>query len=567
MGLFAGCNTTPDPTDAPGNDGTQAPTDGATNAPTDAPTDAPEDPTEEPVAAMPEDAATTVYFKTGLNMNNAENGFSSSFTGVGFQVYALFERLIAWDNDAQAWNGMLAESWDVSDDGMTWTVKLKKDHKFHDGEPVTADDVVFTYNYAVKAGAFRVNLCTSIEGYDAVKAGEADAMTGVIKVDDYTVQFKLAKANALFIDTLGTTCFSILPEHLCKDIEPTNFNDSEFWHNPIGSGYFKVGETKFPDYAVLVANTDYEVQPGFEKILLRNAGEGAIQAGEAYWGMNVSQESKELLETETSDLYWYQPATTYRRYFEFNWSGKAGDTTTHPSLANAKVRKALEMLIDKESITYLFGDTATALTSEINPNHFLYNTDLPAFQRNVEEAKKILDAEGFDYSTPIRLYSDYTDQTTTDLFELVKQNFAEAGVTLEYKQDSNWELFFTAYDYDMVYNAGMNRNPIEFYNQMTIAGRSIYTADYLPDDPAVEAMVKERYDDLVAKYMATTDAAEQKTILDQLQYNAYEDTFRICLYAVENYNWYNAAHVSGFPEFARDYEEIIDLEFENWSVK
>jgi len=563
VGLFAGCNTTPDPTDAPGNNPTEAPKD-PTEAPED-PTEAPEGPTEEPEAARPE--GDRIYFKTGLSMNADETGLSSSFTGAGIHLSMIFETLLAYDYDTRNYEPMLAESYEVSDDQLTWTVKIKKDHKWHDGEAVTADDVVFSYNFAILGNNYRASQCTALEGFEPAKNGEADSVTGVTKVDDYTVAFKLAKPDALFINALASKAFTILPEHLCKDIKATDFAMSSWWAHPVGSGAFKVLETKYPDYVVLERNDEYEKPAGFEYVLCRNAGENAVQAGEYYWGINVSPEAMELYQMENEDIVSYQPQTTYRRYFEVNWSGKAGDKPTHPSLGNAKVRKALDMAIDKESITYLFGGVAFALNGELPDGHPLKNDNIAPFQRNVEEAKKILEEEGFDFATPIRVYTDYTDQTTTDMMELIKQNWAEVGVTMEYTQDGNWEFFFDNYDYDMVYNAGMSVNVIDYWKSLGIAGRSVYTCDYLPDDAAVEDYVRSRYDALVDKFVATADPAEQKAILDQLQVYSDEDMFRLCLYNVNNYGWYNGAHVEGWPEYSRDYEEYINYKWHQITVK
>jgi len=560
VGMCAGCNSIPEETKAPTDPQKPAQTPPWSSAD---PSGATGDP-EASEAARPADG---IYFKMGLPSNATATGLISSFASGSMYLRMVFETLLTFDTDMMEWVPHLAESYEVSDDGLTWTVELKRGHKFHDGKAVTADDVVFTYNWAIRGNNIGANLASSLEGYAAAKNGEVDTVTGITRVDKYTVQFKLAKPDSLFINALANTCFSILPEHLCKHIDPTDFALSEFWAKPIGSGAFKVGETRYPDYVVLEKVPDYYRPAGFDKVLLRDAGEGGVQAGEYYSGTNIDQEAKELLEKENADLYFFQPNTSYRRYLEFNFSGKAGDRPTHPSIANARVRKALGMLIDKEAITELFGDTAIALTTELNPNHYLCNNDIPAFRRDVETARVILDAEGFDYATPIRLYSDYTDQTTTDMFELIKQNWAEAGVILEYTQDENWELYFEEYDYDIVYNAGMSVNVIDFWKTLSVDGRNAYTEDYLPDDAAYRDYVASRYDALVDQFVATTDPVEQRNILFQLQAFSDEDMFRIPLYCVENYHFYNAAHVSGMPEYARDYESVVDLKLENWMVQ
>ena len=75
---------------------------------------------------------------------------------------------------------------------------------------------------------------------------------------------------------------------------------------------------------------------------------------------------------------------SYQRWFMINQSGVAGDGTSHPSLGNARVRQAINMLLDKQAIAAFYGEGAEPLTGHLNSSNPNYNTDLPTWERDVE---------------------------------------------------------------------------------------------------------------------------------------------------------------------------------------
>ena len=105
----------------------------------------------------------------------------------------------------------LAESWDISDDGTVYTFHLRKDVKWHDGEPFTADDVVFTLTSLAHPDYVGGNegRVMDIVGAAEVQAGTATEVSGLKKVDDYTVEITLKAPNAAFMANMYT---AILPE-------------------------------------------------------------------------------------------------------------------------------------------------------------------------------------------------------------------------------------------------------------------------------------------------------------------------------------------------------------------
>ena len=135
----------------------------------------------------------------------------------------------------------LAEKYEVSPDGRTYTIKIRLDAVWHNGGPVTVDDVVFTFE-AIKNIKY--------------KSPWRDAFTGVeiSKVDDKTIRFNLAEPYAAFLDLLN---FGILPQELWQQIEPASANLAELNLKPVGSGRYKfksLVKDKFGNIRIYIFN-------------------------------------------------------------------------------------------------------------------------------------------------------------------------------------------------------------------------------------------------------------------------------------------------------------------------
>ena len=135
----------------------------------------------------------------------------------------IFSSLVNYDLKSKL-KSDLAVTWKASDDGKVYTVVLRKDARWHDGAPVTADDVVFTVNL------MKNPLARSQQYFDGTWRGIT-----VTKVDDYTLTFTLPSPYAPFGQALN---FGVLPEHELKNISPSRLRESAFNRKPIGSGPF-----------------------------------------------------------------------------------------------------------------------------------------------------------------------------------------------------------------------------------------------------------------------------------------------------------------------------------------
>ncbi|MEA4899228.1 ABC transporter substrate-binding protein [Bacillota bacterium Meth-B3] len=184
--------------------------------------------------------------------------FETPFFNPGFLMSqkVLFDRLIVADENLSPLTGGLASDYRLSEDGLTFETTLRDGVKWHDGEPITAEDVRFTVELATKVQTNPVILTTfkALEGYEAYASGAAEHIEG-ISIDGNKLTFRFARVNPNILLTF--TQFAPMPQKYFENVDPALFQQAEFWQFPIGSGPFKLSEVKMNEYAVYVPFEDY----------------------------------------------------------------------------------------------------------------------------------------------------------------------------------------------------------------------------------------------------------------------------------------------------------------------
>ena len=195
----------------------------------------------------------TMYTNTGA-INALEHPATNP--GLFWHQEIVFDRLLNADTSLTPTDGMLAESFEVSEDGKTITFTIREGVKWHDGEDFTAEDVKWTFDY----------YCT-VPGANTVMTDVInDASSITVDGNKVIFQFNNPQPNAL-------TVFSqwpVLPKHCLENVAPENFAADTFWQNPIGTGPFKVDTVKLGEYTILARNENY-FNPGsgnIEKIYM-----------------------------------------------------------------------------------------------------------------------------------------------------------------------------------------------------------------------------------------------------------------------------------------------------------
>lgn len=173
--------------------------------------------------------------------------------------------------------GDLAESYEMSEDGKTLTFTMRDGIKWHDGEPITVDDVTFSLTFALKTPNLHgvvASVFNSIEGVPEYMAGTADSVSGISSDGNkVTIKFTNPNANTL----IAFTQWGPFPKKYFEGVDPTLVQQAEFWQKPIGSGPFKVEEAKFGDFSSFVPFDDYyEGKPKIDQIIAWASSDGDV---------------------------------------------------------------------------------------------------------------------------------------------------------------------------------------------------------------------------------------------------------------------------------------------------
>lgn len=190
----------------------------------------------------------TLYTNSG-----ASNAVANPYTNPGLSLATelLFDKLINADGALKPTDGMLAESYTVSEDGKQIEFALRDGVTWHDGTPFTAEDVQFSIEYYAKISGLNSIPYTTIaamEGAQAFIDGGADSISGIaIDGNKVIFTFDALDPNA----TLTFSQWPILPKHLLGESDPTLAHTDIFWQNPVGTGPYKVQEIRLNEYTIL----------------------------------------------------------------------------------------------------------------------------------------------------------------------------------------------------------------------------------------------------------------------------------------------------------------------------
>lgn len=384
-----------------------------------------------PALAEPADDNTLVLF-----LNQDPETLDGQLTTDSYTIpLNVFDRLVECDtvDGAAAIVPGLASSWETSEDGLVWTFHLNQGVKFHNGTEFTADDVVYTVNRMMNPNTLAKNtdFFSMIKGAMACFNGEAEAVEGVVALDDYTVQFTLENPYGSFLSNLAT------PGCAIYNREATEAAGDQFGVDPskcIGTGPFKIVSWTLGNEVTLVANPDYF--KGAPKL-----------DGVKFLIVPDADTQRMMFESGQSDVFNFDYAPSQLAYFknsEFKdqiVSGtRAGlyyylfNLKIEP-LNDVRVRKALQMAIDRQAILDSLFDGEGAVTDTFVPAGVLgYNPDAPKIAYDPEGAKALLSEAGYPNGFTMDVAQMANKPITQSVNEVVQAYLAQIGVTVNIKQ-------------------------------------------------------------------------------------------------------------------------------------
>ncbi|MBT6614757.1 MAG: ABC transporter substrate-binding protein [Deltaproteobacteria bacterium] len=307
----------------------------------------------------------------------------------------IFEALVAYADESTALEPGLAESWKISSDGKTYTFKLRKGVKFHDGTDFNADAVVFSIGQMMKnrklkfySKKWKVPVQKRTPEY-WVSMEMDDTIDSITATGNYTVVFKLKRVEAPFLANMGMDFADI--------ISPTAFlkNPTEFIRKPVGTGPFAFVSWTKDVRIVLKKNKNYwgDKGPYLDKVVFRSIPENSVRFLELKTG-NIhicqfpSPPDVALAAADKNLKLFKQPGMNIG-YLSFNH-------TKEPWKSNLKLRKAIAHAINRPAIVdNIYQGMGQVAKNPIPPTMWGYNQNVPGFDFNVEKAKKLLAEAGY----------------------------------------------------------------------------------------------------------------------------------------------------------------------------
>lgn len=363
-----------------------------------------------------------------------------------------YEPLAAWDRAGNlraklAANIPSRENGQLAADGRSVIWKVKQGVTWHDGKPLTADDVVFTWEYSSNPATATV---TSGSYKDVA----------VEKIDKYTVLVKFQKPTPFWADTFVGWAGCIIPKHLFGDYIGAKSRDAPTNLKPVGAGPYLFKDFKPGDLITGEINPNYHEpnRPYFDAIELKGGGDAVsaaravLQTGEYHFAWNLQVEDEILTRLEKGGrgrvLVTHGGGIEHMQLNNTDpWTEVDGERsslkTKHPLLSDPAVRQALSLLIDKKSIQdHIYGRIGIATANYINnPERFRSKTT--RFEFDVDKANAVLDKAGWvrgadgirakDGKKLKFVYQTSINQPRQKTQAIVKQAAQKAGIEMELK--------------------------------------------------------------------------------------------------------------------------------------
>jgi len=393
--------------------------------------------------------AATITFSNDLTTLDPQVGYDWQNWSV---IKSIFDGLMDYKPGTTELEPDLAESYTVSDDGKTYTFKLRDGVKFHNGRVMTSADVKYSFDRAVSPatqspGGGYFNM---IAGYDDVVGGKAASLSGIETPDDKTVIFNLVRPDATFLHLMAINFGYIVPK------EAVEAAGADWGKKPVGTGAFKFVEWVPGQNIKLERNKDYYRagvpyldnvtfefgQDPTVAVLRLKKGEIDIVGD----GIPPAQFAEIMADPASKDLI-AEGNQLHTGYVTMN--------VTQAPFDNVKVRQAVNMAINKERIVRLINNRAVPASQALPPAMPGYNADNKGYPYDPEAAKKLL-AEAGATEISTELYAMNVDPNPR-IAQAIQQDLAAVGIKADIKSLAQAEVIAAggAGKAPMIWSGGM----------------------------------------------------------------------------------------------------------------
>ncbi len=515
-----------------------------------------------PAAAVPQaQAADPVVFTVGML---ADVDSINPFTGILAESYEIFQlqysTLLSTSSADFTPDSGLAESWEASADGLTWTYTLRPDLLWSDGTPLTANDVVYTFDRILNGRYEQRNYGNYVRNITSVEA-----------TDDRTVVMTTREPSPI----MERLAVYILPEHVWSSVDAKAVksfaNEPEPGQTLVGSGPFLVVERRTGQFIRMVANDNYyKGRPNVDELVFRvynnpDALGQALVKGEIDIATGLTADVFSTLEGQEGITTY---AGSYSGFNElaFNMGAALTDGTPigdgNPHMQDQKVRLAISHAIDRQQmVDRILDGYGTPGSTIIPPLYSTLHTDPGTQGYDPALANQILDDAGYPMGPDgvrigpdgepmkYRLFVRSDSDSSVKSGEYFKSYLAAIGIEADIKPVDENALFeiigrgeFDMFEWGWV----VEPDPDYQLSTFTCGKRSYEDGGEIYADLSDSFFCDEEYDALYAQQAVTTDQAARAEIVKQMQQIIYDNVAYVVTYYYDNLEAYRSDRFEGF---------------------
>ena len=514
-----------------------------------------------PVAGAQEQPAQKLTFTVGITTDIDSLNPFIGIVAESYEVYqVMYDYLVGYSQKDFSPVPELAESWTVSQDGLTWTFKIRQGAKWSDGQPVTARDAAYTFNRIMK-GTFEQ---TNYPYTDNIKS--------VTATDDTTLVMVAKKPSP----TMLRMAIPILPEHIWKDISAKEVETFENDKNAVGSGPFILEERKTGQFVRLRANKSYWAgAPKIDELVFRpfNNADALLQAlkkGEIDFADDLDPAPFNSLKNTPGIT---AVAADYPGFNELAFNtGAALDTGEpigdgHPALKDKRLRQAIAHAVDRQALVDRvlqgYGSPATGVIPALYKDLHFAPGDGQGFDFNLGTANQLLDQAGYrdtngdnvrempNGGRPLRfrLFARQESGESQQSAQFIKGWLRDIGIAVDVRvvEANRLTEIIGQGEFDM-FEWGWVVEPDPNYqlSTFTCGSRSYKSGGTITANLSDSFYCNPAYDKLYEQQAVTIDPARRAQIVKDMQRMLYEDAPYVMTYYYDDLQAYRSDRFAGF---------------------
>ena len=392
-------------------------------------------------------------------------------------IKSLFDGLMDYEPGTTKLRPELAESYEISPDGQTFTFKLRPGVKFHNGRELTAEDVKYSLERVTnpKTQSPGSGFFTSIKGYEDISSGKSESLSGVTVVDPSTIKIELSRPDATFLHVMAINFAHVVPKEAVEEF------GADFGKHPVGTGAFKLTEWTLGQRLVFERNPDYwnKGLPYLEKMTFEIGQEPIVallrvQQGEVDISGDPIPPAKfqEVMSDPAQKKQVVEGGQLHTGYITMN--------TTKPPFDNVKVRQAVNMAINKDRIVQLINNRAVPANQPLPPSMPAYDKNYRGYAYDVEKAKALIAEAGHPNGFETELFAMNTDPNPR-IAQAIQQDLAAIGIKANIQALAQANVIAAGGEKDgapMIWSGGMGwiadfPDPANFYGPILGCGGAV----------------------------------------------------------------------------------------------